>query len=155
MDNLVEIVIMLIAGCFLLALLYRFIYRWLHTPSTMSRIKLGRGGKLKDNDPNVNLLERHGYAVISGRHQIPVVVELDGEVLERSATIIIDYVAEKKGCSYIVKTERERQPIDLTTADLKKHLLMYALLLPDMSGILYINHKEGKIHRIAFHLTEK
>lgn len=154
MGNLVEIIIMIATACFLLVVVYRFLYRWLHTPSTMSRIKLGRGGKLKDEDPNVRLLERHGYAVISGRHQIPVVMEVDGEVLERSATVIIDYVAEKKGCSYIVKTERERQPIELTSADLKKHLLMYALLLPEMSGILYINHKESKIHRIAFHITQ-
>lgn len=154
MGNLVEIIIMIAAACFLLVVVYRFLYRWLHTPSTMSRIKLGRGGKLKDEDPNVRLLERNGYAVISGRHQIPVVMEVDGELLERSATIIIDYVAEKKGCSYIVKTERERQPIELTTADLKNHLLMYALLLPEMSGILYISHKESKIHRIAFHLTQ-
>ncbi|MFC6332370.1 hypothetical protein ACFP56_07010 [Paenibacillus septentrionalis] len=154
MDNLVELFIMIIAGIFLLALLYRSFYRWLHAPATISRIKLGRGGKLKDNDPNVELLERHGYVVISGRHQIPVVVEVDNDILERSTSIIIDYIAEKKGLSYIVKYERERQPIELTAADLKKQLLMYTLLLPDMSGILYINHKENYIHKIAFHVAE-
>jgi hypothetical protein len=154
MDNLMEMVIMLVASVFLLVALYRIVYRWLHSPSTMSRIKLGRGGKLKDNDPIIGLLERQGYTVVSGRHQIPVVIEVDDQVLERSATVIIDYIAEKKGRSYIVKTERERQPIDMTAADLKNHLLLYAILLPEMSGILYINNKGSNIHLIAFHLTE-
>lgn len=154
MDNLVEIVVMIVAAFFIVALLYRALYRWLHAPATMSRIKLGRGGKLKVNDPNVELLERHGYVVISGRHQIPLAVEVDGEFLDRSTTIIIDYIAEKKGLSYIVKYERERQPIELEAADLKKHLLLYSLLLPDMSGIIYINNKHHKIHTIAFHVAE-
>lgn len=153
MDYLVELVIMLVAAIFIIVVLYRLIYRWLHAPATISRIKLGRGGKLKDNDPNISLLEQHGYVVVSGRHQIPVVIEVDQHVLERSATVIIDYIAEKKGRSYIVKTERERQPIEMTAADLKKHLLLYALLLPDMSGIIYIT-KESKLHVIAFHLSE-
>lgn len=154
MDNLVEIFVMIVAAIFLVVLLYRAFYRWLHSPATISRIKLGRGGKLKDNDPNVELLERHGYVVISGRHQIPLAVEVDGHFLNRSTTIIIDYIAEKKGLSYIVKYERERQPIELEAADLKKHLLMYSLLLPDMSGIIYIKPKEQKIHKIAFHIAE-
>lgn len=154
MDNLVEIFVMIVAAIFLVVLLYRAFYRWLHSPATISRIKLGRGGKLKDNDPNVELLERHGYVVISGRHQIPLAVEVDGQFLNRSTTIIIDYIAEKKGLSYIVKYERERQPIELEAADLKKHLLMYSLLLPDMSGIIYIKPKEQKIHKIAFHIAE-
>lgn len=154
MDNLVETAVMVAGACFLIAIAYRFFYRWLHSPSTMSRIKLGRGGKLKEDDPNISLLEKHGYSVISGRHQVPVAMEVDGNVLERSATIIIDYVAEKKGRSYIVKTERERTPIEMNAADLKKHLLIYSLLLPEMSGVLYINSKESKIHQIVFHLAD-
>jgi len=154
MDNLVEIFVMIVAAIFLVALCYRALYRWLHAPPTMSRIKLGRGGKLKVNDPNVELLEQHGYVVISGRHQIPLGVEVDGQFLERSTTIIIDYIAEKKGLSYVVKYERERQPIELDAAELKKHLLLYSLLLPDMSGIIYINCKQQKIHTIAFHIAE-
>lgn len=154
MDNLVEMIVMIIAAVFIIAVLYRALYRWLHAPATISRIKLGRGGKLKDNDPNVELLEQHGYVVISGRHQVPLGVEVDGRFLERSTTIIIDYVAEKKGQSYIVKYERERQPIELEAADLKKHLLVYSLLLPDMSGILYINYKQQTIHKITFHIAE-
>lgn len=154
MGSFGEWFIMIVASVVLLLLAYRWIYRWLHTPLTMSRIKLGRGGKIKEDDPNAALLRKKGYIVISGRHTIPVAIELDGEVMERATNIYVDYIAEKKGYTYIVKYERERQPMEWTNNEMRDRLLMYSLLLPDMAGLLYINQKEGTLRKIAFHFVE-
>lgn len=154
MGQLGEWFIMIIAIVIFVLLAYRSIYRWLHAPSTISKIKLGKGGRIKDDDPNVMLLRKKGYIVLSGRHTISVAIELDEEMMDKSANLYVDYVAEKKGLTYIVKYERERSPIEWTNQDMRDRLLVYSLLLPDMAGILYINHKEGTLRKVAFHYLE-
>ena len=149
-----EWVIMLITFIIIAVLCWRWFYRWLHSPATMSKVKLGKGGSIKDNDPNVKLLTSKGYQVLSGRHIIPFAIELNGKALERSANVYIDYIAIKNGKSYIVKYERERRPLEYTSNQIRDHLLLYALLLPDMYGILYINHKEDTLSKIVFHLMD-
>ncbi|MCR8659300.1 hypothetical protein [Paenibacillus endoradicis] len=146
--------IMIVAGILLLLLAYRWLYRWLHTAQTMSRIKLGKGGRIKEDDPNVTLLTKNGYIVISGRHTIPIAIELDDIVLDKATNVYVDYVVEKKGRMYLVKYERERHPMEWTNNEIRDRLLMYSLLVPDMSGIIYINYREGTLRKIAFHFVE-
>lgn len=132
----------------------KWFMNWLKSPSTISKIKLGKGGKIKESDPNVLFLTKKGYEVISGRHIIPYGIELNGEMLERAANIYIDYIAEKNGKTYIVRYERERKPLEYTSNSIKEQLLLYHLLLPSMYGILYINSKTEELNKISFHYLD-
>lgn len=155
MNGIMEWIVMIFAFIFIVILAYRWLYRFLHTPATITRVRLGKGSKVKDNDPNVILLREKGYVVLSSRHLIPIVIELDGEVFEKTSNLYVDYVAEKNGKMYIVRYERERRPVEWTASGIRDGLLQYALLLPEMFGILYINHKEGILRKINFHLLDE
>ena len=145
---------MIVASIVLLLIAYRWFYRWLHTPQTMSRIKLGKGGKIKEDDPNVVFLIKKGYVVLSGRHTIPIAIELDDVVSDKASNVYVDYIVEKKSHMYLVKYERERHPMEWTNNEIRDRLLMYSLLVPNMSGIIYINYREGTLRKIAFHFIE-
>ena len=150
----IELIIMILCIIFAVIIAGKWFINWLKSPATISKIKLGKGGKVKENDPNVKFLQAKGYEVISCRHIIPYGIELNGEMLERAANVYIDYVAEKNGKAYIVRYERERKPLEYTSNQIKDQLLMYHLLLPDMCGILYINSKTEQINKISFHYLE-
>ncbi|GKU79641.1 hypothetical protein L3i20_v240380 [Paenibacillus sp. L3-i20] len=145
---------MLIAGSLLAIWAYKAFYRWLHTPVNVNRIKLGKGGAIGDNDENVSLLERSGYVVSSGKHVIPIPIELDDTPLGSGSRIYIDYIAEKEDCTYVVKTARDRLPMDWTASGVRDRLLVYSLLLPDCTGVLFIDAKEGIIRKITFQLGD-
>lgn len=146
--------IMLLAGVLLAVWLYRAFYRWLHEPVNMNRVKLGKGGQIADNDENKALLERAGYEVVSGKHVIPIPTELDDQPLGNGSRIYIDYIAEKDDSTYIVKTARDRMPMDWTASGIRDRLLVYSLLLPDCEGILFVDAKEGNIRKVKFHIGE-
>lgn len=150
----IELIIMVICIIIAIVISIKWLIKWLYSPATMSRVKLGKGGKIKDNDANVQFLIEKGYQVISGRHIIPYGIELNGNMLERAANIYIDYIAEKNGKTYIVRYERERKPLEYTSNQIKDQLLLYHLLLPDMYGILYINSKSQELSKINFHYLD-
>jgi len=155
MNGIVEWIVMIIAFTFIIILVYRWLFRFLHTPATITRVRLGKGSKVKDNDPNVILLREKGYVVLSSRHMIPVVIELDGEALDKTSNLYVDYVVEKNGKLYVARYDRERKPIEWTASGIRDNFLNYALLLPEMFGVLYINHKENIIKKINFHLMDE
>lgn len=146
--------IMLVAGSLLAIWLFRAFYRWLHEPASMNRIKLGKGGQLMANDENIKLLERSGYEVSSGKHLVPIPIELDGVPLGKGSRLYIDYIAEKNNLTYIVKTARDRMPMDWTASGVRDRLLVYALLLPDCAGVLFVDAKEKNIRKITFHIAD-
>ncbi|WP_240941096.1 hypothetical protein [Paenibacillus sp. HB172176] len=146
--------IMLIAGGLLLFWLYRAFYRWLHEPANVNRIKLGKGGAVSSNDENVKLLRKRGYEVTSGKHVIRIPIEMDDSPLGSGTRLYIDYIAEKDDSAYLVKTARERMPMDWTASGVRDRLLVYALLLPDCSGVLFVDAKEGIVRKIVFHLID-
>ncbi|MDQ6421038.1 hypothetical protein RB620_16545 [Paenibacillus sp. LHD-117] len=154
MDKYGDWFIMALAGALLLIWSYRSFYRWLHAPVNMNRITLGKGGAISDQDENVQLLERSGYEVLSAKHVVPIPVELDGAPLGTGARMYIDYVATKDELTYVVKTARDRKPMDWTASGVRDRLLVYALLLHDCSGILYVDAKEGTIRKVVFHLSD-
>lgn len=142
------------AGVLLAVWLYGAFYRWLHAPAAVNRVKLGKGGTIDDDDENVALLESQGYKVISGKHSVPIPVELDDKPLGKGTRIYIDYIAESDELTYIVKAARERMPMEWTASGLRDRLLVYMLLLPDCAGVLYVDANEKTIRKITFHLAE-
>lgn len=149
-----DLFIMLFAGCLLTFWIYKAFYRWLHEPASMNRLKLGKGGELKDNDPNILLLEQAGYEISSGKHLIPIPIELDGMPLGKGSRLYIDYIAEMDNNTYIVKTARDRMPMDWTASGVRDRLLVYSLLLPDCAGVLFVDAKEKVIRKITFHIVD-
>lgn len=146
--------VMGLAGLMLAIWLYRALYRWLHEPATIQTVKLGKGGALADDDENIRLLRKKGYSVISGKHVIPVPIEVDDAPLGNGARLYIEYIAEKDGYTYIVKTARERKPMEWTASGVRDRLLVYALLLPHCSGVLFVDAKEGVLRKIEFPLYD-
>ncbi|MCU6710131.1 hypothetical protein M6D81_15645 [Paenibacillus sp. J5C_2022] len=147
--------IMLLAGSLLLIWAYRSFYRWLHEPVSVNRIKLGKGGKIDSEDANVQLLQRSGYEVVSGKHAVPVDIEMDGAPLGQGSRLYIDYIAEKDEEMFVVKTARERLPMDWTASGVRDRLLVYSLLLPDCSGVLYVDAKDGILRKVSFRLPNE
>lgn len=144
--------IMLVAGAFLLFWIYRGTYRWLHQPISVNRLTLGKGGELTEDDENILFLERSGYEVLSGKHRVPIRIDLDGQSL--NSRLYIDYIAEQDGKMYIVKTARERMPMDWTGSGVRDRLLVYSLLLPECTGVLFVDAKEQIIRQIIFHISD-
>jgi len=148
----VDGLIMLLAGGLLVLWLYRLFYRWLHQPAGSKLFLLGDGGELEADDENIGFLERHGFEVVSGKHRVPLRIGLDGEVLR--SRLYIDYVAEKDGLTYLVKTARDRMPMDWTGSGVRDRLLVYALLVPGAAGILFADPREGWIRTVTFEFGE-
>lgn len=149
-----DLIIMLLAGGLFIAWLFRIFHRWLHEPASVNRLKLGKGGALAADDENIILLEQAGYEVSSGKHLVPIPIKLNDVPLGKGSRLYIDYIAEKDNCTYIVKTARDRMPIDWTPSGVRDRLLVYSLLLPECEGVLFVDAKEKLIRKITFHISE-
>lgn len=147
--------IMVFAGCLFVVWLFRVFHRWLHEPASVKRLKLGKGGVLAEDDENILLLEQAGYEVSSGKHLIPIPIKLDDVPLGRGSRLYIDYIAEMDNCTYIVKTARDRMPMEWTASGVRDRLLVYSLLLPECDGILFVDAKEKVIRKITFHISDQ
>jgi hypothetical protein len=142
--------VMLIAGGLLLYWLYRAFYRWLHEPPGLNtKLLLSEAAEVQEDDESVRFLEQAGYEVTHGKYRVPITIYLDGQELQ--SRLFIDMIAEKEGKHYIVKTARERMPIDWTGSGVRDRLLVYALLLPECEGVLFVDQKERTIRTITFH----
>lgn len=141
--------VMIVAGGLLLFWLYRVFYRWLHEPPGMhTKLLLSEAEDVRDDDVNVQFLEKAGYEVTHGKYRIPLTIDLDGTTLQ--SRLFIDLIAAKDGKHYIVKTARERMPIDWTGSGVRDRLFVYALLMPNCEGVLFVDHKESIIRTITF-----
>lgn len=154
MDSYLDWFLMVLAGALILFWVFRAFYRWLHEPSSVNRLRLGKGGELKPDDENVLLLEQAGYEVSSGKHIIPIPVYLDGVPIGKGSRLYIDYIAEMDKNIYIVKASRERMPMEWTASGVRDRLLVYSLLLPECAGVLYVDAKDKVVRKITFPIAE-
>lgn len=152
MEQFGDWLIMIIAGGLLAFWLLRVFYKWLHQPVSVNRLTLGKGARLDPEDENIRFLESSGYEVLSCKHRVPIAISLDGEQLE--SRLYIDYIAEADGELFIVKTARDRMPMDWTGSGVRDRLFVYSLLLPECDGILFVDVKEQIIRKITFQVTE-
>lgn len=127
-------------------LLWRSFSSWLYKPAPF---KPGIGFEVNEHFEHtaaVELLERHGYEVVSGKLKIPLAFRCDDSVL--TSRLYIDYVASKNGEYYIVKEARERKPLEWTGSGVRDAMLPFLLLYPDCEGMLYINGEMNEIRKI-------
>ncbi|CAM3785655.1 hypothetical protein COLU111180_08300 [Cohnella lubricantis] len=128
------------------------IYRWLHEPPGYRLRKLARSGSVEP-DETVELLERHGYDAVSGKHRIPLGVRIDDGTMQ-STRLYFDYIAVKDNQYYLVRTERSRMPIEWTASGLRDRLLVYALLFPECEGILIAHPREQWVRLVRFKVED-
>lgn len=140
--------VMIAAGSLIAVWLFRRLYAWLHEPPASRVYLLGDGVEPDEQDETVRFLTDSGYDVVSGKHRIPIAIELDGEPLQ--SRLFIDYVAVKDGKTWLVKTARDRMPIDWTGSGVRDRLLIYALLVPTAEGIVYADPRERSLRTVTF-----
>lgn len=97
--------------------------------------------------PAVDLLEAAGYEVVSDKLKVPLAFKVDGSILH--SRLFIDYIATKGGEFYLVRTARERMPLEWTGSGLRKELLSYLLLYPDCAGVIYLDADQGMLKEIT------
>lgn len=102
----------------------------------------------------VELLEGAGFDVLSARKRIPISISVgDTEMLE--SRLFVDYFAQKDGEYYIVKLFKDRKPVEFTGSGLRDAFLSYALVYPEVAGILYVDMEIKKIKKIKFEIESE
>lgn len=135
------IVIGVLAVCLILWLFSGF-RNWVNRPIPVNLSGMQLNLEIQDS-PAVDLLEAEGYEVIGGKMKIPLAFEADESVYY--SRLFIDYVAERDDETYLVKTSRRRQPLELTGPSLRDRFLYYLLLYPGCEGLLYVDLEESDI----------
>ncbi|MGG6309702.1 hypothetical protein [Paenibacillus macerans] len=133
-------------------LLYRGFRSWVRKPFTL---RSGIGFEMNEEileHPAVDLLEQAGYEVVSDKLKVPLAFRIDREVVH--SRLFIDYIVVKNGEFYLVRTARERLPIEWTGSGVRRELLPYLLLYPDCAGVLYVDPEQGQIKEISLTTEE-
>ena len=128
-------------------LLYRGFRSWVRKPFTL---RSGIGFEMNEEiieHPAVDMLEEAGYEVVSDKLKVPLTFRVDGELLH--SRLFIAYIAVKNGEFYLVRTARERRPVEWTGSGLRRDLLPFLLLYPECAGVLYVDPEQGELKVIS------
>jgi len=139
--------LMLLITGIILFLIYRTFRSWVRKPFTL---RSGIGFEMNEEileHPAVNMLEQAGYEVLSDKLKVPLTFKVDGQVFH--SRLFIDYIVVKNREFYIVRTSRERLPIEWTGSGMRKDFLSFLLLYPDCAGVLYIDLEQETIREIV------
>ncbi len=150
-DGFVIILIILIVGFWL------FLYIRNRMKGTMESdgegLPLPEGTSVSP-DEVTRLLEENGFKLISGKQRIPIHITInEGEPLH--SRLFIDYFVEQDGMYYTVKVARERKPMEATGSSIRDHLLVFHLLYPQTSGVLYVDPQQQRIQCIRFQIDNE
>ncbi|MFD2116050.1 hypothetical protein ACFSTH_04805 [Paenibacillus yanchengensis] len=150
MMKYVDLFIMAIFAVIIIIWLYRFLYRWLHTPVAMNAITLGKGQPVDQEDPVVKLLTKSGYTVHSSKHIVRIPIEINDKPLSHTARLHIDYIVEKDHATYIVKLVKAGSTIEFTANSLRDSFLIYSLVLPHCVGVIVVDGNDDSLHKVTF-----
>ncbi|WP_178022774.1 hypothetical protein [uncultured Paenibacillus sp.] len=128
-------------------LLYRGFRSWVRKPFSL---RSGIGFEMNEEileHPAVDMLEQAGYEVVSDKLKVPLTFRVNGELLH--SRLFIDYIAVKNGEFYLVRTARERLPIEWTGSGIRRELLPFLLLYPECAGVLYVDPDQGELKEIS------
>lgn len=98
----------------------------------------------------VLLLNAQGYEIVAGKAKLPVTVILDGQEME--SRLFVDAFVMQDDELYVVKLARDRKPLEMTASALRERLLVYSLLYPEASGVLYVDTTLNSIRKITFEI---
>lgn len=141
-------VILLIAVIALIAWLIIAVYRSVYKPRGTL---LFMANSAPPEGPAVSLLEEQGYEVLAGKHKVPLRIIVDqNEEEPLSSHMFIDYFARKKGELYAVRVAKQRQPMAWSGSGIRDHLLPLFLIYEEITGVLYVDIQQRRIHDITF-----
>ncbi|NOU97663.1 hypothetical protein GC093_31205 [Paenibacillus sp. LMG 31456] len=103
-------------------------------------------------DDVTQLLSEEGYSIVSGKQRIPIQISINDDAELLQSRLFIDYFAEKDGFYYAVKIAKDRRPLDMRGSALRDRLLVYQLVYPQTSGVLYVDLGQSKVSLIVFEL---
>jgi len=98
----------------------------------------------------LNLLQNNGYEVIQGKVRVPI--DINTNERNYQSRIIVDYIAQKNGKSYIVKIKNKRKQERISGSFLRDELLAMQLMCR-ADGSLYIDLDKERIYDIDFVYT--
>lgn len=133
--------------------LARRMRKWLHEPPGVKLRRLARPDQRPEPDDATSLLEENGFEVLSGKHRIPLEVAVDDGNPQKTR-LYFDYFAAKADKYYLVKLDRDRQPVDWTPSGLREKFLVYALLFPDCDGIVVADTKGKSVRTVRFQMED-
>lgn len=108
------------------------------------------------DDEIAQFLQSSGYEVLSGKKKVPLRMIVDDEE-ELFSRIYVDYLVCPEGDEdqlFIVRAARERMPLELTGSGIRDALLPYYLLYEQVTGVLYVDVKQGFIKKIIFEIED-
>jgi hypothetical protein len=97
-------------------------------------------------------LSEEGYVIVSGKQRIPIQISVNADTEPLQSRLFIDYFAEKDGLYYAVKISKERKPLEMRGSAVRDRLLVYQLVYPQTSGVLYVELGQRKVNLIVFEL---
>lgn|GEM_PF-160136 len=145
--------VFLVAIGLLLLWAWRRFYRWLHEPPGYRIRKLAESAEVP-RDEAVELLESHGYAVLSGKHRVPLGVQVDDGPMQPTR-LYFDYLAVKDNSYFLVKLEKSRMPFEWTASGLRDRLMIYTLLFPDCEGIVVADPVQRRVRTVRFMVEDE
>ncbi|MDF2960013.1 MAG: hypothetical protein K0S39_1748 [Paenibacillus sp.] len=141
-----------------LILLVVAIWLFLYTRSRMKNIVQQGPIPIPEDDEPVSedevthLLSEEGYTIISGKQRIPIQISVNDDAEPLQSRLFIDYFAEKDGLYYTVKLAKDRKPLEMRGSAVRDRLLVYQLVYPQTSGVLYVELGLRKVNLIVFEL---
>jgi hypothetical protein len=146
MDTRYDTVIIVVIGVILAIWALYGLRAWLREPGPLVLKTIPINEDL-DDGPVVDLLEDAGYEIVGGKMKIPLAFKVNEHTVY--SRLFIDYVAVRKGSTYMVKTSRRKRPMEWSGPDLRNKLMPYLLLYPGCAGVLYVDTDEQSIRLIT------
>lgn len=132
------------------------VWMWISLRNRMrEKVEGGAAWELLADDGDVEpdeatkLLEKNGYRVFAGKTRIPIDIEVNGDETLHSR-LFVDYFAAKGSQRYAVKLAKERMTLEMTGSGLRDKLLVYQLIVPGLTGVLYVDLHSRTIQAFEF-----
>jgi len=142
------VLIFILAG--MLFWIYLRIKRWVRSPLRL-RLPFPAASPVPSNEA-VRLLVDAGYEVISGKKKVPLIVELDEEVLD--SRLFVDFFARKDHELYVVKVSNQRLPVQWSASGIRERFMIYHDLFKETHGVLYVDLAENRVRKIRIDIGE-
>ncbi len=129
----------ILTGILLIALLYKKL-------DSLRRSRIVKKAKKAEQEA-IQLLEKNGYKIIASQQSVKTYTQVDGETIENR--VVADYIAKKKGKSYVVEVKTGKQIVKVTTSHIRRQLLEYYLIFQP-HGIILLDMDNKKLMKVTF-----
>ena len=109
------------------------------------RKRFSRGRKLEAEAKG--FLESKGYNVIDYQYKTSHIFNVDGEIKE--STIIVDYVIEKRGKTFLVEVKSGKEAIFAKQSNTRRQLLEYDYVIEN-DGLFLLDMENKNLKKVKF-----